>query len=247
MAVGGDGTLHEVTNGFFADQSPIAPSAILVFIACGSGSDFRNALGAPTGIAAAQQLRSDRVQPLDLLRVQYATEADRSRACYAVNVASAGLSGTVVRCFSPGRTPVPPRLGYLGAALWALITDRPAPVRLTLDGKPLPPTGVRLVAVANGPCFAAGLPIAPNATPHDGRFDLTVLHDVSIPYLLRHAHRFYRGTHTTLDGVTTYRGRRLTVHAPKAHPSVWAEADGEPMGQLPLSVEVVPEALRVQY
>jgi YegS/Rv2252/BmrU family lipid kinase len=247
VAVGGDGTLHEVVNGFFADRSPIAPSAILVFVPCGSGSDFRNALGTPTGVEAAQQLRSDRVRPLDLLRVQHTTEAGRSRACYAVNVASAGLSGTVVRRFSPGRTPVPPRLGYLGAALWALATDRPAPVRLTLDGKPLPPTGVRLVAVANGPRFAAGLPIAPNATPHDGRFDLTVLHDVSIPYLLRHAHRFYLGTHTTLDGVSTHRGRRLTVRAPTAHLPVWAEADGEPMGQLPLSVEVVPDALRVQY
>ena len=97
-----------------------------------------------------------------------------------------------------------PRLDYLGAALQALATDRPAPVRLTLDGELLPPTRVRLVAVANRPRFAAGLPIAPNATPHDGRFDLTVLHDVSVPYLLRHAHRFYHGTHTTLDGVSTY-------------------------------------------
>ena len=104
-----------------------------------------------------------------------------------------------------------------------------------------------LIATIACHTFAAGLPIAPNATPHDGRFDLTVLHDVSVPYLLRHAHRFYHGTHTTLDGVSTYRGRRLTVHALKARWSVWAEADGEPVDQLPPSIEVVPEALRVQY
>lgn len=247
VAIGGDGTLHEVANGFFADQSPIAPSSILVFIACGSGSDFRKTLGAPIGVDAVQQLQSDRVQPLDLLRMQYTTEAGRSRESYAVNIASAGLSGRAVRQFTPGRTAVPPRLGYFGAALRALATDSPTPVQLTLDGKSLPPTRVRLVAVANGHSFAAGLPISPRATPHDGVFDLTVIHNVSIPYLLGHAHRFYLGTHTTLDGVSTSRGRRLTVRALDPRQRVWAEADGEPMGTLPLTIEVIPNAIRVQY
>jgi len=247
VAVGGDGTLHEVVNGFFADHAPIAPSALLVFIACGSGSDFRKALGAPTGIDAVQQVRSDRIRPLDLLRVQYTTEDDGREECYAVNIASAGLSGRVVRHFSPGPSPLPPRLGYFGAALRAVATDRPTRVRLTLDGESLPPLRVRLVAVANGHTFAAGLPIAPRATPHDGVFDVTVIHDVSVPYLLLHAHRFYRGTHRALDGVSTHRGHRLTVEPVDDRRSVWTEADGEALGKLPTTVEIIPQTLRVQH
>jgi YegS/Rv2252/BmrU family lipid kinase len=247
VAVGGDGTLHEVVNGFFDEQSPITPSAVLVFVACGSGSDFRRTLGAPTGVEAVQQLQSDRIQPVDVLRMQYATEHGRRAQRYAINIASAGLSGTVVRRFSPGILPAPTRLRYLQAALRALATDRPAPVRLTLDGDPLPPSQVRLVAAANGHTFAAGLPIAPTATPHDGVFDVTVLHDVPIPTLLRHVHRFYLGTHLSLDGVSKYRGRRLIVEPLDDRRPVWVEADGEALGKLPLSVEVVPQALRVQY
>lgn len=247
VAVGGDGTLHEVVNGFFENQSPIAPSAVLVFVACGSGSDFRRTLGAPTGVEAVQQLQSDRIQPVDVLRIQYATEHGRRAQRYAINIASTGLSGTVVRRFSPGILPVPTRLRYLQAALRALTTDRPVRVRLTLDGEPLPLHRVRLVAVANGHTFAAGLPIAPTATPHDGVFDVTVLHDVPIPTLLRHVHRFYLGTHPSLDGVSTYRGRRLIVEPLDGRRPVWVEADGEALGKLPLSVEVVPQALRVQY
>ena len=247
VAVGGDGTLHEVVNGFFENQSPIAPSAVLAFVACGSGSDFRRTLGVPTGVEAVQKLQSDRIQPLDVLRVRYTTERGRRTQRYAINIVSAGLSGTVVRHFSPGVLPIPTRLRYLQAALRALATDRPVPVRLTLDGEPLPPSQVRLVAAANGHTFAAGLPIAPTATPHDGVFDVTVLHDVPIPTLLRHVHRFYWGTHTSLDGVTTHRGRRLTVEPRNDRRPVWVEADGEALGKLPLSVEVVPQAIRVQY
>ena len=247
VAVGGDGTLHEVVNGFFENQSPITPSAVLVFVACGSGSDFRRTLGAPTGVEALQQLQSDRIQPVDVLRVRYTTERGRRTQRYAINIVSAGLSGTVVRRFSPGVLPLPTRLRYLQSTLRALVTDRPVPVRLTLDGEPLPRHRVRLVAAANGHTFAAGLPIAPTATPHDGVFDVTVLHDVPIPTLLRHVHRFYLGTHTSLDGVSTYRGRRLTVEPLDDRRPVWVEADGEALGKLPMTVEVVPHALRLQH
>lgn len=247
VAVGGDGTLHEVVNGFFENEALVAPSAVLAFVACGSGSDFRRALGTPTGVDAVQQLRSAPIQRLDLLRVQYTTEKDCQAHCYAINIASTGLSGTVVRNFSRGSLPLPPRLRYFWAALWALASDHPFPLRLTLDGEPLPPTHARLVAVANGHSFAAGLPIAPAATPNDGLFDVTVLHDAPIFSLLRRGHRFYQGTHTSLDEVTTYRGRHLTIHPLDTRPPPWLEADGEALGLLPATVELLPQALRVQH
>jgi len=245
VAVGGDGTLHEVVNGFFEDEARIAPTAVLVVAACGSGSDFRRTLGAATGVRAADQLQSDRIAPVDVLRIEYTTSRRRVSR-YAINIASAGLSGTVVRRFSGGRPLIPARLRYFGAALRALSTDRPVPVRLALDGTSLASRHVRLVVAANGHTFAAGVPIAPTATPHDGLLDLVVLRDMPVPTLLRHAPRFYRGTHTALPDVETYRGRHLTI-APLGSQPVWTEADGEALGRLPMSVTVIPHALRIQY
>lgn len=247
VAVGGDGTLHEVVNGFFEEQTPLNASAVLVFVACGSGSDFRRSLGAPRGVEAAQQLRSDRIQPLDLLRIEYTTEHGDVARRYAANIASFGLSGTVVRNFPRTSSPVPPRLRYLGAALRALVQNRPAPVQLTLDEEPLAPIPLRLVAVANGHSFAAGLPIAPTATPFDGQFDVTVLRDVPALRLLRHLPRFYRGTHTALDGVQTDRGHVLRAVPLDDHRPVWVEADGEELGRLPATITMIPRALRLQY
>lgn len=247
VAVGGDGTLHEVVNGFFEGATAVNPSAVLAFVACGSGSDFRRSLGAPAGVEAVRQLRSDRIRPFDVLRVEYTTKDGRSVRRYAMNVASFGLSGTVVRNFSPGSSPLPARLLYLGAALRTLATDRPTLIRLTLDGNSLGAFPVRLVAVANGHAFAAGLPIAPTATPHDGHFDVTVLHDVPAGALLGNVHRFYLGTHTALRGVSTHRARRLAAHPVEGDSPVWVEADGEHLGRLPVTVTLVPQALRIQY
>ena len=246
VAVGGDGTLHEVANGFFDGASPVRPGAVLAFVPCGSGSDFRYALGMPAGLAATGRLVHGRVRAVDVLRVRHSSSGDRRGLRHALNIASVGLSGTVVRRLSPGTRLMPPRLHYLQAILRALATDAPFRICLTLDGTRLPPARSRLVAIANGPTFAAGLPIAPAATPHDGQLDVTVLHDVSVPTLLRHAPRFYRGTHPSLDGVDTYRGRRLSLSLPDDCQFVWGEADGEHLGRPPLSVEVVPGALRMQ-
>lgn len=247
VAVGGDGTLHDVVNGFFEEDAPINSSAVLAHVACGSGSDFRRTLGAPVGLDAVKQLRSDRIEPLDLLRLRYTTEDDETVHRYAINVASFGLSGTVVRNRTGQPGLLPPRLQYLTGALRALANDRPSAVELHLDGEVLCSPTARMVAVANGHSFAAGLPIAPSATPSDGLFDVIVLKDGSLLSLLGNAHQFYRGTHTDLAWVDTCRGRRLTARPLSNRKPVWLEADGELLGRLPAQFEIVPEALRVQY
>jgi YegS/Rv2252/BmrU family lipid kinase len=246
VAIGGDGTLHHVVNGFFEDGTPLAPSAACAFVACGTGSDARHALGVPQGRAGISHFCSAPVRPVDLLRLQYTTANGATDTRYALNVASLGLSGAVVRWAQRGRTlPIPPRLRYFSAILAAVCTHRPSAVALTLNGRPLPADRAWAVAVANGSTFGAGLPIAPAAQIDDGHLDVTIVHAQPIPRLLRHAPHFYRGTHGALDGVTTHRGRTLTARPSTSSP-VWLEADGEVIGRLPATVDLLPGALRIQ-
>lgn len=88
-----------------------------------------------------------------------------------------------------------------------------------------------------------GVLIAPEAQLGDGQLDVVVLHDVPVVSLLRRLSRFYRGTHVGLDGVTAARGTHLRA---RTDTPVWGEADGELLGRLAVTVQVVPEALRVQ-
>lgn len=246
VAVGGDGTLHEVVNGFFAeDGTALDTSACLVPISCGSGTDFRRALNVPTELDAVRLLESGRDAWVDLLRIEYTT-AEGSRAYrYAVNITSFGFTSRVVQAVNQGKGRLPGPLRYFGAILRAVVGHHPCAVDMTLDGTPLDVSEIHLGAVANGHTFGGGIHIAPNARFDDGLLDLVVLHDISVVSLLRRLPRFYQGTHLTLDGVTAAQGRRVTAHARTDAP-VWLEADGEVLGCLPATVEVVPEALRIQ-
>ena len=247
VAVGGDGTLHEVVNGFFAaDGTPIASSARLTPIACGTGNDFRRSLGIPEAPDVGPLLAQSRVRPVDLLRVSSTAADGTKQQRYALNVVSFGLSSRVVETIHRGTVPLPGRaLQYLGALLYALVAHRPIPIALHLDGTPLPVSDIHLVAVGNGHTFGDGLKITPHAVPDDGALDVTVLGDHSLWPLLRHLPRLYRGTHLSLDAMTSHRGRRLTARSPRTEP-VWLEADGELVGHLPATIEVVPQALRLQ-
>jgi YegS/Rv2252/BmrU family lipid kinase len=246
VAVGGDGTLHEVVNGFFAeDGTALDTSACLVPISCGSGTDFRRALNVPTELDAVRLLESGRDAWVDLLRIEYTTAEGRRAHRYAVNITSFGLSSRVVQAVNRGGGRLPGPIRYFSAILCALVGHRPFPVELTLDGTPLAASEIHLAAVANGHTFGGGVHIAPDAQYDDGELDVVVLHDISALALLRRLPRFYQGTHLDLDGVATARGRRVTARARTDAP-IWVEADGEVLGRLPVTVEVVPEALRVQ-
>jgi YegS/Rv2252/BmrU family lipid kinase len=248
VAVGGDGTFHEVVNGYFQpDGTAITPAPPLTPLPCGTGTDFNRMLGGKTGLDALAYLRSDRVRSIDLLRLDYTDRDGTTAHRYAVNIASVGLSSEVVRAVNRGGLSLPsPRLRYLSAIVRALLSHEPFRVGLTLDGRDLGEHSVRVVAVANGHTFGAGVKIAPNAAIDDGQLDVTVLADVPALRLLRALPRFYDGRHLSLDGVTTHRGRRLTIR-PLDDTAVWLEADGELLGRLPVTVKIVKDALQLQY
>lgn len=247
VAVGGDGTLHEVVNGFFDGTSPLAPEAVLVHLPFGTGGDFRRSLGVPTGWDAVDQLTSDRIRRIDLIRATVTTDHDQ-KTRYVANIASFGLGGVVVRSMQRlrGTAFVGGLLSYLGAILHGLAVHTPPVVEIDVDDTSLGRLRIHNVAVANGHTFGGGLRIAPSARLDDGRLDVVVLRDLPIRTLLRHAHRFYRGTHPELDGVVTATGQRVVARPVDADEPILLDLDGEPVGHLPATFEIVPDAIRVQ-
>ena len=98
-----------------------------------------------------------------------------------------------------------------------------------------------MATVGNGRTYGGGIPICPDADLADGLLDLTLVRPAGRLRLLRLLPRVYRGTHTAIAEVETRRVRAVELSSP----GVTAYADGDPIGALPLRVEVVPAALRV--
>ena len=98
-----------------------------------------------------------------------------------------------------------------------------------------------LVAVGNGPSFGGGLRITEGAEIDDGWLDVVVIKPMSKLELVRTYPKLYTGRHVTHPQDEHHRVRRVTVAAP----GVVGYADGERLAALPLTVDVVPNALRV--
>lgn len=245
IAVGGDGTLNEVVNGFFEDETPIRPDAVLTPISCGTGGDFRRSLD-PS--AAFPTLTPSRIRPVDVGRLTYTGDHGTRTTRHFINIASFGMGGAVDRAVQrvPMRSRIGGRAAYFLAIARTLIRYRNQPVVLQIDGDAKGPFTIRNVAVANGRHFGGGLPIAPDARPDDGQLDIVVLGDMSRTDLIRNARHFYAGSHLTLERTATFRGR--TVEAiPLGDAPVLLDVDGEPLGRLPATFSIRPRALRIQY
>lgn len=247
VAVGGDGTVNEVVNGLMDVDRACRSDVCLGVISVGTGRDLARTLGLPSNPhAQVARLTEGRERRLDLGRVTFAHGAGTA-VRYFANVASFGLSGVVDRLMNRTRHRVlPAKLAFQVAVLRALVTYRNTPVRLRVDGGEWRTPTVWVTALCNGRYFGGGMRMAPNASPDDGLLDAIVIGDVSLATIVRRFGTVYRGEHLALPDVTSFRGRRIEAAASDAGVEVPLDIDGESIGRLPATFEVMPAAITVR-
>lgn len=215
VAVGGDGTIHEVANGLMRAASTGASTALGV-IGAGSGNDFIKVLGlSPHRPAeAVRRLLAARPRRLDIGRI-----GER----FFVNGASVGFDARVAIEAQRVRPMRGPAI-YLLALIKALRVYRPSSVRLVLDGEEVVAGPVTLVAVTNGRCYGGGFYICPQAQPDDGYLDVCVADPLGTVEILGFVPRVMRGSHVGRREVRMFRARQVVLRSADPVP---VQADGE--------------------
>ena len=248
VAVGGDGLLNEVVNGLF-DQEEVGqpdgtkkdPPIVLGHFPAGSGCDFARQLGLSRDPATwSQLLTSGRQVPIDVGNAQWGSPDNPVGHRFFVTVAMAGIAGKIAASMDRFGKPLGGLLSYLLVSLRHVLTARSSQIELSIDGQEQEPCSYHLIALANT-ATTGGMQIAPRADPTDGWFDLLLVGDLSRWRLLTHFPRIYQGK---LDGVPRVEQRRvrsLTANAGAAQ--VLMNIDGEPLGELPVRIEMLPAAL----
>jgi diacylglycerol kinase (ATP) len=244
VAVGGDGTVHEVVNGMVGgdDGRPTAEHAVLGVVAAGSGCDYIRTFGLPSRPAdAVARLVGDGTRTVDLARVTYTdTDGRRAERCYA-NIAEVGLgASTAARAAR-----LPRRLGqsrYL-VAFWAVLPGyRAGAARIEVDGTLAHDGRAVNVVAANGRYFGGGMHISPRSEPSDGALELLVFTGRKTDSLTM-LPQVYRGRHVPHPRIVELRGGRFRVESEQP---LHVEADGEVLGTTPVTIEVLPSALRLK-
>ncbi|WP_285027657.1 YegS/Rv2252/BmrU family lipid kinase [Plantibacter sp. ME-Dv--P-122b] len=233
VVVGGDGMVSLAVEAVRDSGLPfgVVPS--------GTGNDIARGLGIPLGDPAAAIASLLRALEGEPRVIDAGTATDGERTTWFVGAVSAGFDALVNERANRMRRPRG-RSRYTIAILRELLALRPRRYELTVDGAPETVDAV-LLAVANNTSIGGGMLIAPQADLADGRFDLFVVAPVSRFRFLRLFPKVFSGAHTDLDIVRLSRVRSVSIAAD----DITAYADGERIGPLPVTIDVVPGALRV--
>jgi YegS/Rv2252/BmrU family lipid kinase len=244
VAVGGDGTINEVTNGFFEDGRVLNADAALGVLPRGTGGDFRRTFDWDTDFdAAVQRLKRPDTRPFDVGRLEYRGPDGATAVRYFANVCSFGVSGRVDEQVNTSSKVLGGRVSFLYASLKSLVGWRDQPVELSLDGGAPERVLVTTLAVANGRFFGGGMKVAPDADVSDGLFDVTIWSGYTLSdFVIRNA-GVYSGAHVKWKGTRTLRCRELTASSDER---VLLDCDGEQPGSLPCKVTLLPAAIRLK-
>ena len=246
VAVGGDGHLNEVLNGFIENDLPVNAESRLSFVMTGTGCDFQRSLGiSGKWQNAVAELKDAKVLKIDVGKVTY-TAADKTQKIrYFDNIASFGLSGAVDHCLEHSRL-----RDYLGGSplfLWATIktvfTHPNQGIRFRIDDGPEEGICSRLGLLANGRYFGGAMHAAPEAELDDGLLDLLMLKEISVAKFLWHLPKIYKGTHLKIPEIFFQKVRKFTAESSE---QVILDIDGESPGYLSATFEVLPKILNLQ-
>ncbi len=242
IAVGGDGTINEVANGFLRDDQPVRPGASLAILPAGTGGDFRRTLGIAGIREALDVLARGSTRPIDVGRVSYDAR-DGSRATrYFVNVVSFGMGGEVAARSRNWLSPLGGRLAFLWATAVVFFQYQGKTVRLRLDDGAPEEFTVMNVAVGNGRYHGGGMHVCPRASTDDGLLEVTVIDRLGMIEMVRSLPVLYSENIYVHPKTRHRRARRVTAESAEA---TSIEVDGEPLGQLPVEITVLPRRLPV--
>ena len=236
LAVGGDGTVHEIVNGLL-DGDGGRRDVRLGVVPAGTGMDFARNIGFPR----RPDLVAARIAAMRERRVDVGVVECAERR-YFVNFAETGLGATVVARAAGMSEHWPGRVSFLIAAMGASMREGNSFAAVAVDGELAYEGALVSVVIANGPYFGGGMKIAPHAAIDDGTLDVLVLGDFARAELVSQIWKLYPGSHVKHPKVRWLTGSRITV-TPKS--PMRLDLDGELYGEGPYAFSVAPKSLRV--
>ncbi len=244
VAVGGDGTVNEVVNGFFENESQLNPEAILGILPIGSGSDFTRSLGyPPEWEKAAEKLGTDACAIMDVGRIKCLGMRGEEYDRYFANVVDFGLGSQMLASVKNQSKLFGSKVQFFLGAAKALMSFKNDRIRYRIDDGQETEKVVNSMVIANGQFFGAGKWVAPHARLDDGRLDVVIMDKMEQMEAVKKMQLLDTGAHLGTPGVTYTQASTVYVDSPDP---IMIDMDGNPLGRLPCTVSVIQQVVRVK-
>jgi YegS/Rv2252/BmrU family lipid kinase len=276
VAIGGDGTLNEVANGFFEEPvgihsnkaaggsssggggeppsdlpplRPINPDAIMGIVPSGTRNVLAKSLGLPEGIAnCCKTFQLGKAKKMDAIYVTVTSQEDHSSTMSRIflNAAEMGVAGEIIERSKKVREVVNSRIVSTITSIAATLpTYQSNECEVSLDNNEKKfAIKMTMAVVANGQFLGGGFKVAPHANMSDGLLDLVILKDSGSLKMVDELINMKDGNYQEEDKITYRQARKVSLISKER--DVTVTVDGEPIGILPATFEVIPHALTVR-
>jgi YegS/Rv2252/BmrU family lipid kinase len=252
VAVGGDGSIHEVVNGLMEARERGATATRLGIIGQGTGGDFRRTLGLEHRLDRyCAAIAGGKVRKIDVGRARFADHDGKPSASYFVNILSVGIGGLVDQIVADASRGLGGTFAYYSASVRGLLQSELGVLQCTIGYKGETreeEITTRNLAICNGRFFGSGMKVAPMAELDDGVFECVDLGKASkLRFAMVSSSRIYTGEHIGHPDVRHFRcdSIKMELKNQAAAAKFLLDVDGEPLGRMPLEIELCPGAIEV--
>lgn len=259
IAIGGDGTLNEVANGFFEDSIksspnskdfhkliPISAEAILGIIPAGTRNIFAKSLNIPLDPQLiCNQINKMRPKKIDIISVFLNNSKPRYKMRICLNAAEIGIGAEIIDRSKVVREKINSRI--VSTAL-GIISTLPSyqsnKCEIILDkGKKKIITNMTMAIVANGLYLAGGFRPAYDAKINDGLLDLVMVKDSGSFKFLNSLIDIKMEDHSDKQNIIYQQAKTISIRS--LDREITVSIDGEPIGNLPASFHIHKRVLNV--
>ena len=240
VVVGGDGTIYEAVNGICSLPPALTRNVTLAVISTGTGCGLARSLGIPAtiqdqiAVACDSSLRAIDLGKLHLMKAE--------RTLFFVNECQIGIGAEVVRRTRRGKKALGGSLTYALVTVPLLFSYPNPELVLVIDNAPPLSLHATGISIGNGAITGGGMHLTPHAVLDDGLIDVLVMKGQSPFHRVASFARVRSGNHVRSSRFTYQQVRRIEISSPSKLP---VSADGEIVGNLPATFEVLPLALQI--
>ncbi len=243
LVVGGDGTIHEVINGLFIQES-VSPKEVMVgVIATGSINNWAQSSGIPLRIEAAVKLISEGYTRLQDVGVVSYEESQYRQTRYIANSAGVGFNTYVLKRMNHLRNKgYKNRIRLILAFIRSFFKYKSTGIKVWIDDRLVWNDLLMSVSIGIGSYNVGGMQLLPHAVVDDGELDLSLFRPIHFWHIMFRTHYLFDGGIYRIGHILQQRGTKIRI---ESTPEIYLEVDGELMGESPFEFSILQKAIQV--